>query len=232
MNNQSFFRLIVILVFHLLIKAQSTFENVDSKTNNYEFELGTFLNIGSEQFEFDGFLEIKTRSGIFSDIWFDQLDLNQDTDIQRYASIGFMKEIEKNHILGFGYANSMINLDDLIHELFIGATLNNVTGMGYFDVQNKNLSFIGNLDISSIINFKKFDISIDGLFYGGNIDMFCRLSKAYNNGFSMGYIFSRERYESSELKRFEKNGNTYFKGIPLEKNGFFNSIFIGYVFLN
>ena len=230
MNNQSLFRLIVILVFHLFIKAQSTFENVDSKTNNYEFELGTFLNVGSEQFEFDGFIEIKTRSGIFSDIWFDQLDLNQDTDIQRYASIGFMKEIKENHILGFGYANSMINLDDLIHEFFIGMTLNNVTGMGYFDVQNKNLSLIGNLDISSMINFKKFDISLDGLLYSGNTDMFFRISKAFNSGFSMGYILSKELYESSDSKSFEKNGITYSKEIFVVQNGFFNSIFIGYLF--
>jgi len=230
MNIQIFFTLIIILVSHSITDAQSTFENVDSKTENFEFELGTFLNIGSEQFEFDGYLEMKTRSGIFSDIWFDQVDLNQDTDIQRYASIGFMKEVKKNHILGFGYANSMINIDGLIHELFIGMTLDNITGMWYFDVQNQNLSLIGNFDISSLINFKKFDISIDGLFYGGNTDMFCRLSKAYINGFSVGYIFSRERYESSELKSFEKNGNTYFKEIPFEKNGFFNSIFIGYVF--
>ena len=78
--------------------------------------------------------------------------------------------------------------------------------MGYFDVQNQNLSLIGNFDISSLINFKKFDISIDGLFYGGNTDMFCRLSKAYINGVSVGDIFSRERDERSELKSFEKNG--------------------------
>ncbi|MAJ33512.1 MAG: hypothetical protein CMF95_03045 [Candidatus Marinimicrobia bacterium] len=230
MNIKIFFTLIIILVSHSIIDAQSAFKNVDSKTKNFEFELGTFLNIGSEQFEFDGYLEMKTRSGIFSDIWFDQVDLNQDSDVQRYASIGFMKEVKNNHILGFGYANSMINLDESIHEIFIGMTLYSVTGMGYFDVQNKNFSVIGNFDISSIINFKKFDISIDGLLYGRNIDMFCRLSKAYNNGFSIGYIFSRERFESSDYKSFEKNGNTYIKEIPLEKNGFFNSIFIGYVF--
>ena len=230
MNIQIFSTLIIILVFNSITDAQSTFENIDSRSKNFEFELGTFLNIGSEQFEFDGYLEMKTRSGIFSDIWFDQVDLNQDTDVQRYASIGFMKEVKNNHILGFGYANSMINLDELIHEIFIGMTLYSVTGMGYFDVQNKNFSLIGNFDISSIINLKKFDISIDGLLYGGNIDMFCRLSKAYNNGFSIGYIFSRERFESSDYKSFEKNGNTYIKEIPFEKNGFFNSIFIGYVF--
>ena len=230
MNIQIFSTLIIILVFNSITDAQSTFENIDSRSKNFEFELGTFLNIGSEQFEFDGYLEMKTRSGIFSDIWFDQVDLNQDTDVQRYASIGFMKEIKNNHILGFGYANSMINLDELIHEIFIGMTLYSVTGLGYFDVQNKNFSLIGNFDISSIINLKKFDISIDGLLYGGNIDMFCRLSKAYNNGFSIGYIFSRERFESSDYKSFEKNGNTYIKEIPFEKNGFFNSIFIGYVF--
>ena len=230
MNIQIFSTLIIILVFNSITDAQSTFENIDNRSKNFEFELGTFLNIGSEQFEFDGYLEVKTRSGIFSDIWFDQVDLNQDTDVQRYASIGFMKEVKNNHILGFGYANSMINLDELIHEIFIGMTLYSVTGMGYFDVQNKNFSLIGNFDISSIINFKKFDISIDGLLYGGNIDMFCRLSKAYNNGFSIGYIFSRERFESSDYKSFEKNGNTYIKEIPFEKNGFFNSIFIGYVF--
>ena len=230
MNIQIFFTLIIILVSHSKTDAQSTFENIDSKNKNFEFELGTFLNIGSEQFEFDGYLEMKTRSGIFSDIWFDQVDLNQDTDIQRYASIGFMKEVKKNHILGFGYANSMINLDELIHELFIGMTLNNITGMGYFDVQNKNLSLIGNFDISSIINFKKFDISIDGLLYGGNIDMFCRISKAYNNGFSIGYIFSKEPYESNEEKIYEKNGTTYIKEQTIVKDGFFSSIFIGYVF--
>ena len=230
MNIQIFSTLIIILVFNSITDAQSTFENIDNRSKNFEFELGTFLNIGSEQFEFDGYFEVKTRSGIFSDIWFDQVDLNQDTDVQRYASIGFMKEVKNNHILGFGYANSMINLDELIHEIFIGMTLYSVTGMGYFDVQNKNFSLIGNFDISSIINFKKFDISIDGLLYGGNIDMFCRLSKAYNNGFSIGYIFSRERFESSDFKSFEKNGNTYIKEIPFEKNGFFNSIFIGYVF--
>ena len=230
MNIQIFSTLIIILVFNSITDAQSTFENIDSRSKNFEFELGTFLNIGSEQFEFDGYLEMKTRSGIFSDIWFDQVDLNQDTDVQRYASIGFMKEIKNNHILGFGYANSMINLDELIHEIFIGMTLYSVTGMGYFNVQNKNFSLIGNFDISSIINFKKFDISIDGLLYGGNIDMFCRISKAYNNGFSIGYIFSKEPYESNEEKIYEKNGTTYVKEQTIVKDGFFSLIFIGYVF--
>ena len=83
MNIQIFFTLIIILVSHSTTDAQSTFENIDIKNKNFEFELGTFLNIGSEQFEFDGYLEMKTRSGIFSDIWFDQVDLNQDTDVQR-----------------------------------------------------------------------------------------------------------------------------------------------------
>jgi len=222
--------MVLILLSYTCLLAQSTFEKDILDFKNFESEIGSFLNIGSDYLEADGYFEFKTLSGIFADVWFDQVDLDQDTDIQRYTSIGFMKDFSNDFILGFGYANSKSQSDPSIQEIFVGVTKNMLTGVSYIDFENRNISFLGNFDISSFVDYKKIDMSLDGLFYNGDLDLFFRISKTSGSGISFGYILSRERYEDNETKTFYKNGNTFIKTIPIEKTGIFNSIFIGFIF--
>jgi len=49
-------------------------------------------------------------------------------------------------------------------------------------------------------------------------------------GFTVGYTFSRERFESEETKTFIKQGHTKSWTVPVQKDGFFNTIYIGITF--
>tara|TARA_B100001250_G_C19712670_1_gene749933 strand:- start:472 stop:1191 length:720 start_codon:yes stop_codon:yes gene_type:complete len=224
------FIIFVILSCSFLL-AQQTMGNKILDLNNFGSEIGSFINIGSDYLEIDGYVELKTRFGIFSDVWFDQIDLDQDTDIQSYSSIGFMKNFKNNFILGFGYANSRSQSITNLNELFIGSSIKSFTGVTYFDYVNNNISFLGNIDISSYLNFKLLDVTFDGLFYNGSSDLFIRFSKNNNSGVSIGYILSRQRFEGTETKTFSKtSGYTKTFSVPVEKTGIFNSVFLGYVF--
>ena len=210
--------------------ARAAFDEESYNRKNFEVEIGSFLNIGNDQFEVDGYLEFQTRYGLFSDIWLDQIDLNQDTDVQSFASIGYMKSFDENFVLGFGYAKSRSQDNIFLDEVFIGGTSGSFSGGVYNDLENNNKSFLWNLDVSSMLNYKLFDISIDGIFYNSNLDLFFRVSKVDKSNFSYGFILSREIYEATETKTKEKNGIVYTKEIPIQKKGLFYSIFIGFAF--
>ena len=210
--------------------AQNSSSNQVIEEEGFEINFGTFLNIGADQLEFEGYLEFKTRSGFFSDIWIDQIDFEQETSIQNQSSFGIMKKIGKNTLFGFGYANSNSGSEIKAHEIFVGSSHKSISGVAYFDLKYQETSLLGNIDISNLINFEIIDITLDGLFYNGEFDFFGRFSISKKTGFSIGYILSRERYEGNEVKTFKKNGVIYQKSIPVEKVGLFNSIFIGYAF--
>ena len=230
LNKFFYFIVVWILFFHSCLLSQSNFEKDILDSKKFGTEIGSFINIGSDQFEIDGYLEFKTHFGIFADLWFDQLDLDSDTDIQRYSSIGYMKDFSDDFILGFGYANSKSQSDVSIHEFFGGTTLNNLTSVAYFDIENQTFSFLGSFDISYLIDYKKIDMSLDGLFYNGNKDLFFRLSKTFKSGFTFGNVISKERYEDREKKSIIKNGTLYEYYDLTEKKGYFYLVYIGYIF--
>ena len=61
-------------------------------------------------------------------------------------------------------------------------------------------------------------------------DTFLRLTKDYESGVSIGYNFSRERYETPELVTYLKQGQIYQKNRLVTQIGFFHTIHIGYLF--
>jgi len=63
------------------------------------------------------------------------------------------------------------------------------------------------------------------------MDTYFRISKEYNSGISIGYNFSRERYETFESRTFQKlGGETFVINMPYTKIGLFHTINIGILF--
>ena len=56
------------------------------------------------------------------------------------------------------------------------------------------------------------------------------LKKTMTKGFIAGYTFSRERFESEEKKTFTKQGHTKSWTVPVQQDGFFNTIYVGVTF--
>ena len=61
-------------------------------------------------------------------------------------------------------------------------------------------------------------------------DLYFRVNKKMSNGFAMGYTLSKERFESEESRTFIKQGLTKTWTVPIQKNGIFNTIYVGITF--
>ena len=55
-------------------------------------------------------------------------------------------------------------------------------------------------------------------------------SKTFESGFIVGYIFSSERYEDTEERKYNKDGYSKQIMLPVVSQGFFNTVFIGWDF--
>jgi len=56
------------------------------------------------------------------------------------------------------------------------------------------------------------------------------VKKTTAKGFTAGYTFSRERFELEETRTFTKQGHTIIKTVPVQQDGFFNTIYVGVTF--
>jgi hypothetical protein len=61
-------------------------------------------------------------------------------------------------------------------------------------------------------------------------DLFFMVKKTTAKGFTAGYTFSRERFELEETRTFTKQGHTIIKTVPVQQDGFFNTIYVGVTF--
>ena len=106
---------------------QKSGQNNPIPENQFGMSSGIFANFGTSDFEIDGFFEIQTRSGLFLETsGITQLDKNTTLN----TSLGFMREVSPNMLMGGGYSNYLeFNSNDVLHEVFLGFNSKSITGV-------------------------------------------------------------------------------------------------------
>jgi len=225
-------------LFFILIAIGSA-QSVEKGSNILRSKLGTgaggFINVGTDGLEIDGFFEIQTRNGLFGEVWVSQLDMDPEANTALNTSIGIMREISPGLILGGGYSNYTEINNDILHEMFFGANLNFFTGVVFLDIGNElSPNFLGIADLNSLFLSIPVDLSLMSIysrnFDENGYDLFIRASRTFSTGLSLGYTFSRERYEDEESRTFTKQGHTKTFTVPIPAEGYFNTIYIGFIF--
>lgn len=187
-----------------------------------------YFNAGTNQLDLEGFFEIQSYFGLFGDVWFAQLDMDEKTDLVINTSVGWMKEISPNLIFGGGISN---NTNDNLNELFCGANIGIVSLIGFYGLKATPVNFIGMLDLNfGPLKNIPIDISMMSFFESSDSEHMLRLIKKYDNRIQLGYIFSREKFESEETRTFVKKGFTKTYKVPIQEDGFFHTVYIGFTF--
>ena len=198
--------------------------------NQFGMSSGIFANFGTSDFEIDGFFEIQTRSGLFLETsGITQLDKNTTLN----TSLGFMREVSPNMLMGGGYSNYIeFNSNDVLHEVFLGFNSKSITWVVFLGLGSEfSPNYLGILNLNALIPELMFDSSIIGVAseqlgeFGS--DIFFNISTTSSYGFSLGYSLSSERYEDQQTRTFTKQGHTKTITVPVSSKGFFNTIYIG-----
>lgn len=189
---------------------------------------GVFFNAGTNGLDLEGYFEIQSSTGFFGDIWLAQIDKDEETDLEINSSIGWMNEVAPNLILGGGFSN---DATQNLNEIFLGGNVGLLTLIGYFGIDDTPANFLGILNLNmGPLKKSLFDISIMGIRESSGSDLFFMMARDFEGGIKLGYNFSRERFESEETKSFTKQGHTKTWTVPIQKDGFFHTIYFGLTF--
>ena len=223
---RSFFLLIMLS----MVMGQKSGQINPIPENQFGMSSGIFANFGTSDFEIDGFFEIQTRSGLFLETsGITQLDNNTTLN----TSLGFMREVLPNMLMGGGYSNyTEFNSNDVLNEVFFGFNSKSITGVVFLGLGSElSPNYLGILNLNALIPELMFDSSIIGVAseqlgeFGS--DIFFNISTTSSYGFSLGYSLSIERYEDQQTRTFTKQGHTKTFIVPVSSKGFFNTIYIG-----
>ena len=223
---RSFFLLIMLS----MVMGQKSGQINPIPENQFGMSSGIFANFGTSDFEIDGFFEIQTRSGLFLETsGITQLDNNTTLN----TSLGFMREVLPNMLMGGGYSNYIeFNSNDVLNEVFFGFNSKSITGVVFLGLGSElSPNYLGILNLNALIPELMFDSSIIGVAseqlgeFGS--DIFFNISTTSSYGFSLGYSLSSERYEDQQTRTFTKQGHTKTFIVPVSSKGFFNTIYIG-----
>ena len=224
-------RSLFLLIILSMVMGQKSGQINPIPENQFGMSSGIFANFGTSDFEIDGFFEIQTRSGLFLETsGITQLDKNTTLN----TSLGFMREVSPNMLMGGGYSNYLeFNSNDVLHEVFLGFNSKSITGVVFLGLGSElSPNYLGILNLNALIPELMFDSSIIGVAseqlgeFGS--DIFFNISTTSSYGFSLGYSLSIERYEDQRTLTFTKKG--YTKTVPISSKGFFNTIYIGISF--
>ena len=218
---------LIILFLSLSITLGQSIEKLELLDNkSFGSDMGIFLNVGSDQLDIDCFLDFQFSNGLYSEIWVTQIDVNIEPHIS--STLGWMKKIKSNLILGCGLSNYT---NDNNNELFIGSNYYLITAVGFYNIQDKEMNYLGIVDLDyGILKTFPFDISAMVIFESSGNDSFFRLRREFNSGVNLGYTFSRERFETVEKKSIKKDGITKYWNESKIDIGYFNTIYIGFTF--
>ena len=218
---------------------------------NYSITSASFFNYGTAGYELDGFIEFHMKKGLFveSSINYemgDDLAYQNNETIGINSSIGIMKSLSTNLSVAGGLSNYTEIKNENLNELFFGMISKYWTGIVYIGIQGDLApNFLGLLDINSFFKNKiPIDISIMNTYHllsndsnvrktntnEGGFDTFFRFTKDYESGISIGYNFSRERYETPDLFTYQKQGQIYQKNRLVTETGFFHTVHLGCLF--
>jgi len=194
---------------------------------NVGMSAGAYANAGTDKMEVDGFFEIQFINGLYGDVWFSNLDMDSETSLEFNSSLGWMKKVAPDLILATGISNNTELNGERLNEFFIGGNISLFTGLAFFGINNTPSNFI--LNFGPLKNFP-VDFSMMSVSDEDGSDIYFMLKKTTAKGFIAGYTFSRERFESEETRIFTKQGHTKSWTVPVQQNGFFNTIYIGVTF--
>ena len=229
---------------------QTAKQSSGALNSNFGMSAGTYANAGTDKMEVDGFFEIQFINGLYGDVWFSNLDMDSETAIELSSSLGWMKEIAPDLTLAAGISNNteldgerlnefltggISNNTELngerLNEFFIGGNISLFTGLAFFGINDTPSNFIGIFDLNfGPLKNIPIDLSMMSVTENSASDLFFMLKKTTAKGFTAGYTFSRERFESKEKRTFTKQGHTKSWTVPVQQDGFFNTIYIGVTF--
>ena len=232
-------------------------ENVLESQNlnsSYSMNSASFFNYGTSGYEIDGFIEFQMNNRFFieSSINYEignrfNLNFGDNQTLGLNSSFGALKPITKSLYVIGGLSNYTELNNDNLNEIFFGTISRYLTTILYVGIEGRFApNILGIVDINS---FLKVDIPINisimithafssiGKQVGklnadqNGRDIYFRISNEYNSGISIGYNFSRERYETFESLTFQKlGGETFGKNMPYTETGFFHTSYIGILF--
>ena len=198
--------------------------------------MGVFVNGGSEQFEIDGYIDANMDFGLFGDLWFSQLDFDKNTNIELNTNLGYALKLRSNTAVGLGYSKLSYLGDEVSFlgdqgDIFFGTSVGPITAIIFIGSENKNLDYLGKIDMNQgpLKNIPA-DIFLQGYFEQENYDINISITKNIHSDFTVGYMLSREKYDNEQSYRFTKNGQTYMKYAIEKEEGFFHTIYAGYIF--
>jgi len=210
---------------------QTAKQSSGALNSNVGMSAGAYANAGTDKMEVDGFFEIQSINGLYGDLWFSQLDLDSETSLEFTSSLGWMKEIAPDLTLAAGISNNTELNGESLNELFIGGNISLFTGLAFSGINDTPSNFIGIFDLNfGPLKNIPVDLSVMSVTENSASDLFFMLKKTTAKGFTAGYTFSRERFESEETRTFTKQGHTKSWTVPVQQDGFFNTIYIGVTF--
>jgi hypothetical protein len=222
-------KLIITTLLWLSISYCQTAKQSSGVLNsNIGMSAGAYANAGTDKMEVDGFFEIQFINGLYSDVWFSNLDMDPETSLEFTSSLGWMKEIAPDLTLAGGISNNTELNGESLNELFIGGNISLFTGLAFSGINDTPSNFIGIFDLNfGPLKNIPVDLSMMSVSDEAGSDLFFMLKKTMTKGFIAGYTFSRERFEWEEKKPFKKQGHTKSSS---HQDGFFNTIYIGVTF--
>ena len=206
---------------------------IPQSDNNFNFEksnLGLNISYNNENLFLDGSFYYDIIPGFFSELSFNEFSLDNNNTIFYNSSFGFVKNLSFNKKLGLGYSNYFNNFSEIEHELFFGLNFNYLTGFIYYDLEINLISYQAMIDLNTI--FKASPLEIDVSFTHNNLgtDSFLEISKLFNRKLSIGYILSREKYDTNQEKTYIKKGETGKYNIKTQGMSFFHEVYINVYF--
>ncbi len=210
---------------------QTAKQSSGALNSNVGMSAGAYANAGTDKMEVDGFFEIQSINGLYGDLWFSQLDLDSETSLEFTSSLGWMKEIAPDLTLAAGISNNTELNGERLNEFFIGGNISLFTGLAFFGINDTPSNFIGIFDLNfGPLKNIPVDLSVMSVTENSASDLFFMVKKTTAKGFTAGYTFSRERFELEETRTFTKQGHTIIKTVPVQQDGFFNTIYVGVTF--
>jgi hypothetical protein len=237
----------ITLLWFSISFCQTTKQSSGALNPNIGMSAGAYANAGTDKMDVDGFFEIQSINGLYGDVWFSNLDMDLETSLEFNSSLGWIKKVAPDLTLAGGISNNTeLNLTlaegipdilfgtvryESLNEFFIGGNISLFTGLAFFGINDTPSNFIGIFDLNfGPLKNIPVDLSVMSVTENSASDLFFMIKKTMTKGFVAGYTFSRERFESEETRTFTKQGHTKSITVPVQQDGFFNTIYIGVTF--
>ena len=228
---------ILLLILFCISYGQSPDQHSGLFSNErFGTSIGFFINVVDDQIEFDGFFETETDFGIYGNIWFSQIDFDKSTNAELNTTIGYAKKYKNYATLGLGYTKysyigDEVSLMNDQAEIFVGADTGPITFAVFYEPDSMVPDFLGTINLNyGPLSDIPLDISLLGYIEKENYELNIRVSKVVQKYLSIGYILTWEKYGNDKKIKYNIEGQEYSKQIEYESTGFFNIIYIGFVF--